>query len=70
MPRRYAYECKGCGSDVLNIWDYCPHCGTEVDQSMFYGRVHGAPKPKDYDSSKQTSKPHPKDEDGEEGITN
>ena len=54
MPRRYAYECKGCGSDVLNIWDYCPHCGTEVDQSMFYGRVHGAPKPKDYDSSKQT----------------
>ena len=48
MPnRRYAYECKECGYEVLNIWDYCPGCGTKVDHSMFYGQVQGAPKPKD-----------------------
>ena len=47
MPRRYAYECEKCGTEVQNIWNNCPGCGNEIDQSMFYGKVQGAPKPPD-----------------------
>ena len=47
MPRRQAYACKVCHAQVLNVWDFCPYCGTKVDQSMFYGKVQGIPKPKE-----------------------
>ena len=47
MPRRQVYACKVCHAQVLNVWDFCPYCGTKVDQSMFYGKVQGIPKPKE-----------------------
>jgi len=48
MPnRRYATECKGCGGEVISNMRHCPWCGTKIDRSVFYGKIQGAPKPKE-----------------------